>query len=95
MIGDRGVRLSGGQRQRLALARAIVVDPDVLILDEATGALDTETERAIQEALKQFGQGRTVIVIAHRPSTIEGADQVVVLKNGRLVEVRRMHPSPV
>jgi subfamily B ATP-binding cassette protein MsbA len=88
LIGDRGVQLSGGQRQRLALARAIVADPDILILDEATSALDNDTESAIKQALTEFGQGRTVIVVAHRLSTIRDADQVVVLKNGRVIDVR-------
>lgn len=86
-LGDRGLRLSGGQRQRIALARTILRDPDVLLLDEPTNALDPETERAFQLALGRFSQGRTVVVIAHRLSTVRNADQVVVLDAGRVAEV--------
>lgn len=82
VIGERGVRLSGGQRQRLAIARAILADPKVLILDEATSNLDTESERLIQQSLSQLMQGRTSFVIAHRLSTIARADLIVVIENG-------------
>jgi subfamily B ATP-binding cassette protein MsbA len=86
IVGGRGVRLSGGQRQRLALARALVRQPDILILDEATNALDSLTEQAFQEALAEFAVERTVIVVAHRFSTIERADHIVVLDRGRICE---------
>jgi subfamily B ATP-binding cassette protein MsbA len=86
MVGNDGIRLSGGQRQRLALARAIVRDPDVLLLDEATNALDSDSEHLVQEALDLLGTDRTVVVIAHRLSTIRRADHVVVLDRGRVVE---------
>lgn len=85
-VGDGGSLLSGGQRQRLALARALYTDPDILILDEATSALDTESERQVQKALDQAMRGRTVLVVAHRLSTVRHADQILFLENGRVVE---------
>ena len=85
-VGERGVLLSGGQRQRVAIARALLKDAPVLILDEATSALDTESERRVQDALKRLMQGRTTLVIAHRLSTVEDADRIIVMKDGRIVE---------
>jgi ATP-binding cassette subfamily B protein/subfamily B ATP-binding cassette protein MsbA len=84
VIGERGVRLSGGQRQRLAIARAILADPKLLVLDEATSNLDTDSERLIQQSLARVMRGRTSVVIAHRLSTIAGADVIVVLEEGRI-----------
>ncbi|MCP3669503.1 MAG: lipid A export permease/ATP-binding protein MsbA [Gammaproteobacteria bacterium] len=89
LIGEDGVLLSGGQRQRLAIARAFLKDAPILILDEATSALDTESEKNIQEALKDLSHGRTTLVVAHRLSTIEGADRIVVLNDGEIVESGR------
>lgn len=86
LIGERGVKLSGGQRQRLAIARAVLRDAPILILDEATSSVDTETELLIQQALERLMSGRTTVVIAHRLSTVRSADKIVVLKDGRIVE---------
>jgi ATP-binding cassette subfamily B protein len=86
VIGDRGHRLSGGEKQRVAIARLLLKAPPLVILDEATAHLDSESERAIQEAFASALKGRTSLVIAHRLSTVQNADQILVLNKGRIVE---------
>ena len=87
VVGERGYNLSGGERQRIAIARAILHDPKILILDEATASLDTQTEKQIQDALDRLIKGRTTIAIAHRLSTLSNADRLIVLKKGRVAEI--------
>ena len=93
MVGENGLDLSGGQRQRISLARAFLKDAPILILDEPTSALDTISEQRIRSALGSLRKGRTTIIIAHRPSTIEMADRVAVMQEGRIVAAEPTPPS--
>ena len=88
-VGERGLKLSGGEKQRVGLARAILLDPAVLVLDEATSSLDSETEKEVQAALAEAAKGRTTVAVAHRLSTIAGADLILVMEDGRIVEQGR------
>jgi subfamily B ATP-binding cassette protein MsbA len=86
VVGEKGFKLSGGERQRVAIARAILKNPRLLILDEATSALDSESERLVQEAVSRLMKGRTVLVIAHRLSTVRNAEKILVLNQGKIIE---------
>jgi ATP-binding cassette subfamily B protein len=85
-VGERGLKLSGGEKQRVAIARCLLKDPQIVVLDEATSALDTITEESVQEALYMLGKNRTVLVIAHRLSTVKHADQIIVMGEGEILE---------
>jgi ATP-binding cassette, subfamily B, bacterial len=91
LIGENGIKLSGGQRQRLAIARALIRNPKVLILDEATASVDTATEALIQEALERLMENRTTFIVAHRLSTIRKADRIIVLEKGQIAEIGNHH----
>src|SRR5699024_10693724 len=86
MLGERGMGLSGGQKQRLAIARALVINPSILVLDDATSAVDMETEQKIQAAMREVMRGRTTFIIAHRISSVQEADEILVLEQGRVAE---------